>query len=58
MKLFGLIGYPLSHSYSREYFLDKFRKEKIPDCDYQLFELNQILDILLNLYRIIPIYWT
>lgn len=42
MKLFGLIGYPLSHSFSREYFLDKFRNEGITDCDYQLFELEDI----------------
>jgi len=45
MKLFGLIGYPLSHSYSRKYFLDKFQKEKIFGCDYLLFELDQINDI-------------
>ena len=27
MKLFGLIGKPLSHSFSRQFFTDKFLKE-------------------------------
>ncbi|MDR2927555.1 MAG: shikimate dehydrogenase [Cytophagaceae bacterium] len=29
MKTFGLIGYPLSHSFSKEYFNQKFRSENI-----------------------------
>lgn len=42
MKQFGLIGYPLAHSFSEKYFKDKFRKEKITDCDYRLFPLKYI----------------
>lgn len=41
MKLFGLIGYPLSHSFSAQYFNNKFREEKI-DADYRLFPIETI----------------
>lgn len=41
-RLFGLIGYPLSHSFSQKYFTEKFRKENISDCEYQLFPLKNI----------------
>ncbi len=50
MKLFGLIGYPLSHSFSKKYFTEKFEKEGISDCRYELFsiaaieELKNVLD--------------
>ncbi len=49
LQLYGLIGYPLEHSLSKKYFLEKFEKEKILNCDYQLFpiatldELNPLL---------------
>ena len=49
MRLFGLIGYPLSHSFSQRYFREKFRTEDIQDADYRLFELpkvNQLPDLL------------
>ncbi len=42
--LFGLIGYPLSHSFSKKYFSDKFLKEGISDCYYELFPLNDIAE--------------
>lgn len=45
MKIFGLIGFPLSHSFSQKYFSDKFRKEKIPDVVYQNFEIKHIDDL-------------
>ena len=41
MKLFGLIGYPLSHSFSQKYFNERFLKENI-DAYYQLFPLKNI----------------
>jgi shikimate dehydrogenase len=41
-KLFGLIGYPLSHSFSKKYFTAKFEKEGLDDCVYELFPLDQI----------------
>lgn len=37
--LYGLIGYPLTHSFSRKYFTEKFLREGIPDTDYRLFEI-------------------
>ncbi len=45
MRHFGLIGCPLSHSASARYFADKFDREKIVDCRYDLFELQSIDDL-------------
>jgi len=42
MNLYGLIGYPLSHSFSKKYFTEKFMKEGIADSAYELFELPDI----------------
>lgn len=42
MRTFGLIGYPLGHSASREYFEKKFNEEHIEDASYRLFELKDI----------------
>jgi shikimate dehydrogenase len=41
-KLYGLIGYPLSHSFSKKYFGNKFQKENIEGCAYELFEIDNI----------------
>ena len=41
-KLYGLIGHPLSHSFSKKYFTNKFEKESIIDCEYQLFPIENI----------------
>lgn len=38
MKTFGLLGYPLSHSFSKGFFTEKFRKESI-DAEYVNFAL-------------------
>ena len=43
MKRFGLIGYPLGHSFSRNYFNHKFATEKI-DAEYVNFEIPSIHD--------------
>lgn len=42
MKRYGLIGYPLSHSFSRQYFADKFTREGISGCTYELFPIASI----------------
>lgn len=42
MRRYGLIGKPLGHSFSARYFAGKFRREKITDCRYDLFELPEI----------------
>ncbi|HRI58319.1 MAG TPA: shikimate dehydrogenase [Saprospiraceae bacterium] len=42
MRLFGLIGYPLGHSFSQKYFSEKFAREGITDARYELFPLENI----------------
>ncbi|QNF33163.1 shikimate dehydrogenase [Adhaeribacter swui] len=42
MKEYGLIGFPLSHSFSQKYFTEKFKNSGITDCRYELFELSDI----------------
>lgn len=42
MRKFGLIGYPIGHSFSHLYFTEKFAKEGISDCLYENFELENI----------------
>ncbi|MFC5269192.1 shikimate dehydrogenase family protein [Adhaeribacter terreus] len=44
MRRFGLIGYPLGHSFSRKYFTAKFQREGITDAVYELFELKNLED--------------
>lgn len=44
MKKLGLIGYPLGHSFSKKYYLEKFHQEGITDVDYDLYPLAQIAD--------------
>ncbi|HLG35142.1 MAG TPA: shikimate dehydrogenase [Bacteroidia bacterium] len=44
MKTFGLIGYPLSHSFSQQYFIEKFERENITDCEFKNFPLENIND--------------
>jgi shikimate dehydrogenase len=45
MKTLGLIGYPLSHSFSPKYFAKKFEKMGITDMEYKLFPLKTIGEI-------------
>ncbi len=45
MKLLGLVGNPLTHSFSQSYFKNKFQKEGITDFDFQLFPLSDIKEI-------------
>jgi shikimate dehydrogenase len=42
MRSFGLIGYPLSHSFSKKYFTEKFRKEGLLDCQYENYPIEDI----------------
>lgn len=46
IKQLGLIGKPLSHSFSKSYFTEKFRTSGITDYSYGLFELNSINELL------------
>jgi len=42
---FGLIGYPLSHSFSPTYFASKFAKEGITNTQYDLYPLAAIEEL-------------
>lgn len=42
MPRFGLLGYPLGHSFSQRYFMHKFQQEGLHDHSYELFELDSI----------------
>lgn len=41
MKTFGLIGHPLSHSFSKAWFTAKFEREGL-DCQYLNFDLESL----------------
>jgi shikimate dehydrogenase len=45
MRLFGLIGFPLGHSFSRRYFSEKFREEGLADCRYELFPIASLTEL-------------
>ncbi len=42
MRKYGLIGFPLTHSFSANYFEEKFLREKIYGCIYELYPLENI----------------
>jgi shikimate dehydrogenase len=44
MRTFGLIGFPLTHSFSQKYFSEKFEKENITDAIFENFPLQDIND--------------
>lgn len=44
MRKFGLIGYPLGHSFSKKYFTEKFAREGRSDCQFELYEFPQVTE--------------
>ena len=40
MKRFGLIGFPVGHSFSRKFFSEKFQRLRLKDHVYELFEME------------------
>src|SRR5205085_3051728 len=44
MQVYGLIGYPLEHSFSQQYFNAKFEKERDADRVFKLFPLRAITE--------------
>jgi shikimate dehydrogenase len=42
VRKFGLTGYPLSYSFSRKYFAQKFAREGITGCTYENYPLASI----------------
>ena len=45
MKQFGLIGYPLAHSFSQKFFTKKFEQENLKDCRYDTFSIASIEEL-------------
>ncbi len=45
MRRYGLIGYPLTHSFSQNYFTEKFETEGIAGCTYSNYSLPGIADL-------------
>lgn len=45
MKEYGLIGYPLTHSFSEKYFKEKFEREGLTDYTYRIFPLQNLSDL-------------
>jgi shikimate dehydrogenase len=45
MRLFGLIGFPLTHSFSKKYFTEKFEAENLKDCRYENFQIESIEEL-------------
>ena len=42
MNVYGLIGNPLDHSFSKKYFTEKFESENLPGCRFELYPLKTI----------------
>jgi len=45
-RKFGLIGFPLTHSFSKRYFTDKFINEELNDCSYDLYEIRDPSEVV------------
>lgn len=46
MRQFGLVGKTLSHSFSKNYFEEKFRREQVSNAVYSLIETEDIQEII------------
>ncbi len=42
IRRFGLIGHPVGHSWSQRHFEEKWQREGITDCVYELHDLAQV----------------
>ncbi|PRY37104.1 shikimate dehydrogenase [Spirosoma oryzae] len=51
MITYGLIGHPLTHSFSQRYFTDKFDREGIVDSRYELFDMPDVATALPDLLQ-------
>ena len=45
MRQFGLIGFPLSHSFSQRYFTEKFLRDGIKDAEFLNFSIPDITGV-------------
>lgn len=51
MQLYGLVGYPLGHSFSKKYFTDKFEREGLHDVVYENFETTDLAALKIKLQK-------
>ncbi|MEG1555528.1 MAG: shikimate dehydrogenase [Bacteroidales bacterium] len=51
MRKFGVIGHPLTHSFSPAYFKEKFKREGVEDADFQAYPIDSIEDLLPLLFQ-------
>ena len=49
-NIYGLVGKNINYSFSKGYFLEKFKKEKISGCDYLNFDIEKV-DLIEDLFR-------
>ena len=49
-NIYGLVGKNINYSFSKGYFLDKFKRERISGCDYLNFDLDRI-DLIEDVFR-------
>jgi len=45
MKTYGIIGFPLTHSFSQKYFTEKFQREGIRDARYEVYPIRDVNEI-------------
>jgi shikimate dehydrogenase len=45
MRTFGILGFPLTHSFSQGFFVEKFSREGITDAEFKVFSLPEINDL-------------
>lgn len=45
MRHFGIIGFPLAHSFSQKYFTEKFNEQQLRDCAYHEFPIASINEL-------------
>lgn len=45
MKTYGIIGFPLTHSFSQKYFTEKFQREGINDCSYEVYPIKSVYEL-------------
>jgi shikimate dehydrogenase len=45
MKTYGIIGYPLTHSFSQKYFTEKIEREGVADAVFHTFPLTTIEEL-------------
>ncbi|MBS4012521.1 MAG: shikimate dehydrogenase [Bacteroidetes bacterium] len=51
MRIFGLIGNTLTHSWSKKYFDEKFSNENITDASYELFPIPRINEVFKLIFQ-------